>query len=52
MAQRATFTKNVGIREVASHLAANVFDQATEDELKVTKHTYICKHFYTVMFEH
>jgi len=34
VARRATFPENVGIREVACHLAANVFEQAIDEKLK------------------
>ena len=33
--KRATFPQNVEIREIAAHLAARVFEQAVEENLKV-----------------
>jgi len=35
LARRATFPENVEIREIAAHLAANVFEQAVEENLKI-----------------
>ena len=35
LARRATFPENVGIREIAAHLATRVFEQAIEENLKV-----------------
>jgi len=35
LARRATFPENVDIREIAAHLAANVFEQAVEENLKI-----------------
>ena len=37
IARRATFPENVAIREVACHLAANVFQQALQEGLKVSQ---------------
>merc|ERR1719427_2666230 len=35
IARRATFPENVDIREIAAHLAAKVFEQALEENLKI-----------------
>jgi len=35
LARRATFPENVEIREIAAHLAAKVFEQAVEENLKI-----------------
>lgn len=35
LARRATFPENVEIREIGAHLAANVFEQAVQENLKV-----------------
>ena len=35
LARRATFPDNVDIRELACHLAARVFEQAVEENLKI-----------------
>ena len=40
LARRATFPENVEIREIACHLAANVFEQAVEEGLLVTIKNY------------
>jgi len=34
--RRATFPRNVDIREIAAHLAARVFEQAVEENLKIS----------------
>ena len=34
--RRATFPQNVDIREIAAHLAARVFEQAVEENLKIS----------------
>ena len=36
LTRRATFPENVEIREIAAHLAARVFEQAVEENLKVS----------------
>ena len=36
LTRRATFPENVDIREIAAHLAARVFEQAVEENLKVS----------------
>merc|ERR1711915_914493 len=35
LARRATFPENVEIREIAAHLAAKVFEQAVQENLKI-----------------
>ena len=35
LARRATFPENVEIREIGAHLAAKVFEQAVQENLKV-----------------
>jgi len=35
LSRRATFPENVGIREIAAHLATRVFEQAIEENLKI-----------------
>jgi len=41
LARRATFPDNVDIRELACHLAARVFEQAVEENLKINNKTML-----------
>ena len=41
LTRRATFPDNVDIRELACHLAARVFEQAVEENLKINNKTML-----------
>ena len=46
LARRATFPENVEIREIGAHLAAKVFEQGVQENLKVCCSTVSKKYSY------